>query len=69
MTMTTVGYGDMTPLTPGGQIFTMLFIVVALTVVASSVGHIIGSLEKIAARPWQLTLSCDWWFLCAKLRQ
>jgi potassium channel subfamily K len=41
--LTTVGYGDISPVTPAGKIFTMLYILAALTLAATSVGVIVDA--------------------------
>mmetsp|Transcript_31720 Transcript_31720/g.122850 ORF Transcript_31720/g.122850 Transcript_31720/m.122850 type:complete len:185 (-) Transcript_31720:5360-5914(-) len=47
VTITTVGYGDFVPTTPSSKIFIMVYIFMSLTIVASAVNSVIGSiLEK-----------------------
>lgn len=45
-TLTTVGYGDVYPVTTGGKIFTFLVLVIGLGVVSVPAGLVAASLEK-----------------------
>jgi hypothetical protein len=47
--LTTVGYGDISPVTPGGKLFTMLFIIVGLTIGATTVGVIVDAFAELAS--------------------
>ncbi|KAJ8906126.1 hypothetical protein NDN08_002624 [Rhodosorus marinus] len=44
VTITTVGYGDFVPTTPSSKIFFMVYILMSLTIVASAVNSVIGSI-------------------------
>ena len=46
MTLTTVGYGDMLPITLGGRIFTVLILLVGLGLVAVPAGIISSALSE-----------------------
>lgn len=52
-TLTTVGYGDMYPITAGGKIFTFFVLMVGLGVVAVPTGLIATSLSQIRAQEEQ----------------
>jgi voltage-gated potassium channel len=45
-TITTVGYGDMVPLTPGGRMFTFVVLMIGLGIVAIPTGILASSLTK-----------------------
>lgn len=45
VTLTTVGYGDIVPRTVGGKLFNIFYLVVSLTVVATSIGTIASSVS------------------------
>jgi len=47
ITLTTVGFGDMVPITIGGKIFTALMVLIALGIIAVPTGLISASLTKI----------------------
>jgi voltage-gated potassium channel len=47
-TLTTVGYGDVYPVTAGGRVFTTLILVIGLGVVAVPAGLIASSLSEVA---------------------
>lgn len=49
-TFTTVGYGDMYPITTGGRIFTSLVLIIGLALVAIPTGLITSSLASISAK-------------------
>jgi voltage-gated potassium channel len=46
VTLTTVGYGDVYPITPGGKIFTFFILLIGLGIVAVPTGIISSSLTK-----------------------
>lgn len=46
ITLTTVGYGDMTPITVGGKIFTFIILIVGLGIVAIPAGLVASSFSK-----------------------
>ncbi len=46
-TLTTIGYGDMYPVTAGGKIFTSIIVVIGLGVVAVPTGLIASALTKV----------------------
>ncbi len=46
VTLTTVGYGDIYPITPGGRIFTFVILIIGLGVVAVPTGLIASALTK-----------------------
>ena len=50
VTLTTVGYGDMGPSTPGTRLFTCLFGVAGIGLAALSVGVFIDEIQKYRAR-------------------
>lgn len=50
-TLTTVGYGDIYPVTAGGKLFTSLVLVVGLSVVAMPAGLFASALEEIPQTP------------------
>lgn len=47
ITLTTVGFGDMVPITIGGKIFTALMVLIALGIIAVPTGLISASLTKL----------------------
>lgn len=49
-TFTTVGYGDMYPITAGGRIFTSLVLIIGLALVAIPTGLIASSLSSISVK-------------------
>ena len=46
-TLTTVGYGDIYPITVGGRIFTFLILMIGLGVVAVPAGLLASALSKV----------------------
>lgn len=52
-TLTTVGYGDVYPVTPGGRLFTFFVLMVGLGVVAVPAGIVAAALEQARARDKQ----------------
>ena len=50
VTMSTVGYGDLSPTKPGTKVFTFVWIIIGIVVVfsaiASTIGHLIHPLTK-----------------------
>lgn len=51
VTLTTVGYGDVYPVTTGGRIFTMLVLVTGLGVIAIPTGLIAAALQNLRHAP------------------
>ena len=49
-TLTTVGYGDIYPITAGGRIFTFLILMVGLSIVAIPAGLLASSLQETAKK-------------------
>ena len=47
--LTTVGYGDLAPVTNAGKAMTMVYILVGLTLVTSSIGRIVSEATNIAS--------------------
>ena len=52
-TLTTVGYGDVYPVTPGGRLFTFFVLMVGLGVVAVPAGIVAAALEQARGRDEQ----------------
>ena len=50
MTLATVGYGDITPHTPAGKIFTIFYVLIGVGIIASSVSYL---LKRTAANRLQ----------------
>ena len=50
MTVTTVGYGDVYPITTGGRIFTSIVVLLALGIVAVPAGILASALSKVRVR-------------------
>jgi hypothetical protein len=46
VTLTTVGYGDLTPSTDGGKVLAIFFILIGLSVVAASIGILAGNVSN-----------------------
>ena len=46
VTLTTVGYGDVTPVTVGGKVFTFFVLIVGLGIVAVPSGRFASALSK-----------------------
>ena len=55
VTMTTVGFGDITPLSKGGRILTLLMIITGVTTIPWQVGDLVKQLVKTANR---VTIVC-----------
>ena len=49
-TMTTVGYGDMYPVTPGGKAFTFVVLMIGMGVIAVPTGIIASTMSRIRQR-------------------
>ncbi|NAX22288.1 potassium channel family protein, partial [Vibrio sp. V39_P1S14PM300] len=45
-TLTTVGYGDIYPITPGGKVFTFFVLIVGLGIVSIPAGLVASALSK-----------------------
>ncbi len=58
-TLTTVGYGDVYPVTPGGRLFTFFVLMVGLGVVAVPAGIVAAALEQARGRDEQATQDQD----------
>jgi len=43
VSLTTVGYGDMTPITPAGKIFTIFFLIFGIAILGAFIGSILKS--------------------------
>lgn len=41
ITLATVGYGDLSPQTPAGKIFTMFYVLIGVGIIASSVSYLL----------------------------
>ncbi|MFT4979827.1 MAG: voltage-gated potassium channel [Myxococcota bacterium] len=48
ITLTTVGYGDFSPQTPGGKLFTIFYVIAGLGIVAGLIGTIANLATEIA---------------------
>ena len=46
-TITTVGYGDVYPITPGGKIFTFAVLLVGLVLIAVPTGLIASAFQEV----------------------
>jgi voltage-gated potassium channel len=51
VTLTTVGYGDAFPITPGGKIFTSFIVIIGIAVVAVPTGLISSALTTVITHP------------------
>lgn len=49
VTLTTVGYGDVYPITPGGRLFTFLMLLVGLSVISVPAGIVAAALSRARA--------------------
>lgn len=49
-TLTTVGYGDVFPVTPGGKVFTFIVLMTGLGIVAVPSGLLASALSKVRAQ-------------------
>jgi voltage-gated potassium channel len=49
VTLTTVGYGDVFPITPGGRLFTFIVLVMGLGVIAVPSGLLASALSRVRA--------------------
>ena len=49
-TLTTVGYGDLTPTTPGSKVFTIVYILVGVGVLVAFVGKLAGNILEARRR-------------------
>ncbi|WP_299519384.1 ion channel [Winogradskyella sp.] len=47
VTLATVGYGDVYPITTSGRVFTFFILLIGLAIVAISTGIILSSLTKV----------------------
>jgi len=47
--ITTVGYGDITPATPVGQIFVAIYVIIALLIIANVVSEVVDQVSNTAA--------------------
>ncbi len=41
MTLTTVGYGDVTPTTDGGKVFTMIYVIFGVAIIAAAANYLL----------------------------
>jgi hypothetical protein len=48
VTLTTIGYGDVTPVTDVGKVGTCAFILLGLSIAATALGHLVGSITSAA---------------------
>jgi voltage-gated potassium channel len=51
ITLTTVGYGDVYPVTLGGRVFTVLMLMLALGIIAVPTGIVASALSKVRQQP------------------
>jgi voltage-gated potassium channel len=49
VTLTTVGYGDLYPVTPGGRLFTFVVLILGLGVIAVPSGLLASALSRVRA--------------------
>ncbi len=54
VTLTTVGYGDVYPITVGGKIFTSFIVLIGIGLVAVPTGFIASALTKVVVKNNQL---------------
>lgn len=52
-TLTTVGYGDMFPITAGGKIFTFVILMVGLSIVAVPAGLLSAAFTRYEDEEWK----------------
>jgi voltage-gated potassium channel len=48
ITLTTVGYGDMSPSTPAGKLFTIFYVLIGLGIIATLIGTVANLVSEIA---------------------
>lgn len=51
ITLTTVGYGDVYPITAGGKVFTFIILLIGLGIVAVPTGLLASALSKVKTDP------------------
>ena len=58
VTMTTVGFGDVTPLSEGGRLLTVLMILTGISLIPWQIGDLIKQLIKTANQANKVCLGC-----------
>ncbi len=60
VTMTTVGFGDIAPVSEAGRWFTVLMILTGITLIPIQLGYLIRSVMKVAQAQEVTCLHCGW---------
>ncbi|MGF1524370.1 MAG: potassium channel family protein [Leptolyngbyaceae cyanobacterium] len=60
VTMTTVGYGDITPVSEAGRLFTMLMILTGIALIPTQLGDLIRRIVKVSQSMQVPCPNCSW---------
>lgn len=60
VTMTTVGYGDITPVSEAGRLFTMLMILTGIALIPTQLGNLIRQIVKVSQSVQVPCNQCGW---------
>lgn len=60
VTMTTVGYGDITPASDAGRLFTMLMILTGIALIPTQLGNLIRQIVKVSQSVRLPCKQCNW---------